>query len=225
MASRANVLVIAAHMDDEVLGVGGTIAKHVAAGDAVTLCIVSNRAYQHKIDPHAVKQEQAATRKAAALLGACAVRFLNLHDERLDERLADIIAPLEACVRDVKPSIVYTNHRGDNNQDHRAVFHATMVVCRSIATPKISRLVCYEVLSSTEQAPPFPEYAFQPNFYVDIAGFLNRKRKAMTCYRRELREFPHPRSLQGIEVLARKRGLEIGFRAAEAFVVVRDTWA
>lgn len=218
------VLVVAAHMDDEVLGVGGTIAKHAAAGDHVTVCIVSNRAYEHRYDPQLVREEQAASRRAAKILGCREVRFLNLQDERLDGRLIDLVTPLETCLRAVKPAVVYTNHRGDNNQDHRTVFQATMVACRTIAKPKVSRVLCYEVLSSTEQAPPFPDFAFQPNFYVDMSSFLARKRRAMGAYRRELRRFPHPRSLQGIDVLARKRGMEIGFRAAEAFVVVRDMW-
>ena len=84
--------------------------------------------------------------------------------------------------------------------------------------------MCYEVPSSTDQAPPFPEYTFQPNFYVDISDFLDRKIQAMKAYTREMREFPHPRSAKGIEVLAQKRGMEIGFRAAEGFMVIRDQW-
>ncbi len=218
-------LVIAAHMDDEVLGVGGTIAKHVAAGDEVTVCIACKRAYGHRFTARLVTKEKASARRAAGILGYRALTFLDLRDERLDERLLDLIVPLEACVQRVRPDVVYTHHRGDVNQDHRAVFQATMVVCRAVATPHVPRLLCYEVLSSTDQAPPFPEYAFQPNFYVDIHRFLDRKRRAMEAYRRELRTFPHPRSTIGMEVLAKKRGMEIGFHAAEAFVTIRDTWA
>lgn len=219
------ILVIAAHMDDEILGAGGTIAKHVASRDRVSVCIVSQRAYEHRIDPTRVQEEQAAARRAARLLGYHDLQFLELHDERLDERLIDLLVPLEECLRRVRPSVVYTHHRGDSNQDHRAVFQATMIACRAIAKPKVPRLLAYEVPSSTDQAPPFPEYAFQPNFYVDINPFLARKLKAMSAYRRELREFPHPRSLQGLEVLAKKRGMEVGFRAAEAFMLVRDEWS
>ena len=220
-----NVLVISAHMDDEVLGMGGTIAKHLEAGDTVTVCIVCKRAYEHKFDDALVKEEQESTRRAANIIGYEDIRFLSLRDELLDERLLDVIVPLEDCVLDVRPSIVYTHHRGDANQDHRAVFHASLVACRSISQCKVPRLLSYEVLSSTDTAPPFPEYAFQPNFYVQIDDFLERKIEAMRAYARELREFPHPRSLEGIEVLARKRGMEIGFVAAEAFMVIRDEWA
>lgn len=218
------VLVIAAHMDDETLGMGGTIAKHLAAGDEVHVCIACKRAYDHRFDPEVVQQEKEAALRAAAILGYGAPTFLDLRDELLDERLLDVIVPVEECVAKVRPAVVYTNHRGDSNQDHRAVFQASMVACRTIASHRVPRVLTYEVPSSTEQAPPFPEYAFQPNFYVDIAPFLDRKLAAVRAYTREAREFPHPRSPKGVEVLALKRGMEAGVPAAEAFVVIRDEW-
>jgi len=219
-----SVLVIAAHMDDEVLGVGGTIAKHVAAGDRVTVCIACKRAYGHRYTTRLITEEKAAARRAAGILGYRALTFLDLRDERLDERLLDLIVPLEACVQRARPDVVYTHHRGDVNQDHRAVFQATMVACRAIAKPHVPRLLCYEALSSTDQAPPCPDNAFQPNFYVDIQQFLDRKVRAMEAYRRELRPFPHPRSAEGIEVLAKYRGMAVGCWAAEGFMIVRDEW-
>jgi LmbE family N-acetylglucosaminyl deacetylase len=219
------ILVIASHMDDEVLGVGGTLAKHVESGDLVTVCVVCKRAYNHIFDPTLIAEEEAATLRAAATLGYSDVRFLRLRDELLDERLLDVIVPIEDCVADTAPDVVYTHHRGDSNQDHRSVFSASMIACRSIARHRVPRLVCYEVLSSTDIAPPFPEFAFQPNFAVNIQPFLAKKIEAMKFYEREGRAFPHPRSAKGIEVLAAKRGMEFGFEAAEAFMVVRDMWA
>ncbi len=218
------VLVIAAHMDDEILGMGGTIAKHVAAGDEVTVCVACKRAYNHRFDPVVVEEEKAAARRAATVLGYQDALFLDLRDELLDERLLDVVVPLEERVLKLRPEIVYTHHRGDSNQDHRAVFQASMIACRTISQHKVPRMMAYEVPSSTDQAPPFPEYGFLPNYYVDINQFLERKIEAMKAYTRELRQFPHPRSAKGIEVLAQKRGMEIGFQAAEAFVVLRDQW-
>jgi len=220
-----NVLVISAHMDDETLGVGGTIARHVDSGDIVTVCIATKRAYNHQFDPKLVLEEKEAAMRAAQVLGYQDIRFLDLRDELLDERLLDVIIPLEQCVNEVTPSVVYTPHRGDSNQDHRAVFQASLIACRAISEHKVPRLLSYEVPSSTDQAPPFPEYAFQPNYYVNISDFLDCKTEAMKAYARELREFPHPRSIKGIEVLAQKRGMEIGFAAAEAFTVIRAEWA
>lgn len=225
MDRAQRVLVICAHMDDEVLGMGGTIARHVQAGDRVTVCIVCQRAYNHRVDRRATKAEEASARRAARILGYRDLRFLGLRDERLDERLLNVVKPVEACVRTVKPTIVYTHHRGDSSQDHRAVFQASMIACRSIANHKVPRVLAFEIPSSTDVAPPFPEYAFQPTFYINIQGVLAKKLEAMRAYRRELREFPHPRSLGGLEVLAKKRGMEVGFHAAEAFMMVRDEWA
>jgi N-acetylglucosamine malate deacetylase 1 len=220
-----NVLVISAHMDDEVIGLGGTIARHVAVGDKVTVCIACMRAYNHRFDPKSVAEEKSCALEAARILGYGDTRFLDLRDELLDERLLDVLVPLEDCVQDVKPSVVYTHHRGDTNQDHRALFHASVIACRTISAQKVPRLLSYEVSSATDIAPPFAEFAFQPNFYVNITGFLNRKIEALKAYRRELREFPHPRSPKGIEVMAAKRGMEVGFVAAEAFTLIRDEWS
>jgi len=218
------VLVISAHMDDETLGMGGTIAKHVAAGHQVSVCVACKRAYNHQFDPMVIEEEKATTRRAAEILGYQDIHFLDLRDELLDERLLDSIVPLEECVVKVMPDVVYTHHRGDSNQDHRAIFQASLIACRTISRHKVSRVLCYESPSSTEQAPPFPEYAFQPNFYVDITDYLSRKVRAMEAYVREVRQFPHPRSATGIEVLAQKRGMEVGFQAAEAFMLIRDEW-
>lgn len=219
------VLVVAAHMDDEVLGAGGTIARHRAAGDSVTIWVACPRVYDHRLDPKKIEEEKSSCHQAASALGVQQLRFADLKDEQLDARLLDVIVPLEECLGEVKPAVVYLPHGGDANQDHRAVFQAALVSCRTIARHKARRLLCYEVLSSTEQAPPLAGYAFLPNFYVDITGTLEKKITAMRCYRRELRKFPHPRSLKGIEVLAQKRGMEAGVPAAEAFMLIRDLWA
>jgi LmbE family N-acetylglucosaminyl deacetylase len=218
------VLVISAHMDDEILGMGGTIAKHVAAGEAVTVCIACKRAYNHQFHDELIREEKEAAQRAAKILGYEGITFLDLRDELLDERLLDLIDPLEELVVKMMPHIVYTHHRGDSNQDHRAVCQASMVACRTTSRYKVPRILTYEVPSSTDIAPPFPENAFQPNFYVDISQFLGRKIEAMKQYTRELRDFPHPRSIKGLEVLAQKRGMEVGFHAAEGFMVIRDQW-
>jgi len=218
------VLVISPHMDDEVLGVGGTIARHVSEGDDVYVCFIAHRVYDHKYDAAKTRFEVECALKAKKVLGYKEAEFFNLSDERLDASIQDILIPLENYAKKVDPEIVYVCHRGDNNQDHRAVFQAAMVVLRPSANRKIKRILCYEVPSSTEQSPPFKEYAFLPNFYVNIERYLRIKVEALRCYKTEKRNFPHPRSEKSIETLAMKRGIEAGFKAAEAFVVVRERW-
>lgn len=219
------VLVIAAHMDDEVLGPGATVAKHHQQGDTVICAIVTKRAYEHQFIPEEIEREKRASRAAADILGYREVRFLDLRDELLDDRLLDVIIPLEQVVSDVRPDVVYTHHRGDLNQDHRAVFQASMIACRSLSASPVRRLLSYETPSSTEQMPYLPETAFLPTYWSLVSeDALALKKEALGCFERELRDFPHPRSLQGIEILARKRGIEVGAPAAEAFVVLRDVW-
>lgn len=214
------VLIIAPHMDDEVLGAGGTIARHVADSDDVYVCFVANRAYDHNYDSKQINFEKKCALKAKEVLGYKEAEFLGLKDERLDACLQDIIIPLEAYVKKVKPEIIYLCHGGDNNQDHRAVFNAAMVIVRTYATSAHS-VFCYEIASSTEQAPPFQERAFLPNLYVNIDKYLTKKLAALECYSTETKKFPHPRSIKSLKALALKRGYESNFEAAEAFVIVR----
>jgi LmbE family N-acetylglucosaminyl deacetylase len=216
------VLVVAPHMDDEVLGVGGAICRHIDAGDSVAVCIVANRAYGHRYDEAMIAEEREAAYKAKEVLGYQELHFLGLPDERLDAVLQDIIIPLEELYQRVRPEVVYVNHRGDNNQDHQAVFRAAMVVCRPYGGGHLRSLYAYEVPSSTDQAPPLLENAYLPNRYVDISPYLERKVAALRCYQRELRKFPHPRSPEGILTYAHKRGSEAGLEAAEAFMVLRE---
>ena len=217
-----NVLVIAPHMDDEVLGVGGTICRHVDAGDSVRVCVVANRAYGHRYDEELIAEERDAACRAKAVLGYETIEFLGLPDERLDAVIQDIIIPLEGLYQRIQPQVVYVNHRGDNNQDHQAVFRAAMVVCRPYGGADLQGLYSYEVPSSTDQSPPLLESAFLPSRYVDISTYLDRKLSALRCYERELRAFPNPRSIEGVTSYARKRGSEVGMEAAEAFMVLRE---
>ena len=218
------VLIIAAHMDDEVLGCGGTICRHVEQGDEVHVCFVANRAYNHIYDKDLIGEEKKATKSAQKILGYHSSSFLDLNDEQLDAKQIDLIVPIERVVQFWNPEIVYTHHRGDANQDHRAVFQASVIACRVISSQRIRRLLCYEVPSSTDQVAPFPEFAFYPNYYVNIGDSIEKKIRAMEAYVKEIREFPHPRSSEGLDVYAKKRGMEIGMRAAEAFMLVRESW-
>lgn len=219
------VLVVAPHMDDEALGAGGVIARHVAEGDDVSVCFVAHRAYDHVFDEAKNKAERACALRAKSVLGYQDAVFLDLPDERLDLNIQQIIIGLEATTGPRPPDVVYLPHRGDNNQDHRAVFEAARVAFRPSATPRLRQLLCYEVPSSTDQSPPLPECAFLPNRYVNIAPFLERKLEAFRCYGTEQRPFPHPRSEQALTILAQRRGIASGFVAAEAFLILRDLHA
>ena len=219
-----NILVIGAHPDDEVLGCGGTIVRHVDVGHHVTVCIVANRAYDHKYIPKLIDREKASCQKAQEILCYQGLIFLDLPDEQLDHSQIDIITPLEKVLSDCKPDIVYIPHRGDLHQDHRAVFDAVRVICRPLGEHCPATLRVFEVPSSTDQVPGGNEWPFVPNYYVDIEKFIDQKLKAMECYSKESRDFPHPRSLDGLRIYAQKRGMEVGMQAGEAFMILRDSW-
>lgn len=218
------VLVIAPHMDDEVLGMGATIARRVDEGDEVHVCCVAHRVYDHTFDEKKNRFEMECAQRAQGVLGYKSLRFLDLPDERLETRIQDVIIALESCLGEIHPEVVYVNHRGDNHQDHKAVFQAAMVTLRPAGNPHLRTLLCYETPSSTEQSPPVPEMAFLPATYVNIERYLEKKIEALRCYGTEARAFPHPRSEEAVRVLARRRGVEGGFAAAEAFVLLRDRW-
>lgn len=218
------ILVIAPHMDDEVLGCGGVIAKHKDEGDKVWVIFIAHRIYNHRFDADKNKIERTHALKAKSILSYHKAIFLDLNDERLDASIQDIIIPLERHVKSLKPEVVYVPFKKDNNQDHRAVFDALRVAIRPLATPFIKGVYMYEIPSSTEQSPPLPENAFLPNYYVDITKYINKKINAYRCYKTEKRNYPHPRSERGLRILAQKRGTEIGFKYAEAFMILRDKW-
>lgn len=218
------VLVIAPHMDDETLAMGGTIAKHIRAGDRVLVCFVAHRIYGGKFDEKANQREMNCSLLAKDILGYEEAEFLNLNDERLDVAVQDIIKPLEKYINQAAPDVVYSNFFGDNNQDHRAVFQAVRVVLRPYAKTRVLEWYLYETPSSTDQSPPVPESAFMPNYYVEVDKTFKMKIKALKAYETELRNSPHPRSEEYLTALAVKRGGEVGFKKAEAFMIMRRCW-
>jgi len=218
------VLVVAAHPDDETLGVGGTIARYAEQGDEVWVCILTDGVtprHQH------VELQMECASKACQILGVQKVIFCNLPNQRLDALpLVDVISPIEKCVGEFKPDVVYTHFKEDVNQDHRIAFQATMVATRPLGDNTVRRLLCYETPSSTEWAAPFTGSFFAPNVFVDIAITLSKKIRAMEMYAStyisEVRAYPHPRSYEAIEIYAKRHGIIVGVQAAEAFMLVRE---
>lgn len=218
---KKKVLVIAPHLDDEVLGCGGTLIRHLENGDNVSVCVVAHRVYGHKYDKSRMNVEMKHAMAAQKILGYNDFHFLDLPDERLDNCIQEIIIPLEECFKLAEPDIAYSPFPYDNNQDHRAVAEAVQVVLRPFAS-KLKKWLMYETPSSTEQAPPVGYLQFAPNSYVDIEKPLEKKLEALSCYETEARKYPHPRSPEAVKALAMKRGIECGTAYAEAFMLARE---
>lgn len=215
------VLVVAAHPDDEVLGCGGTIANHSLEGDAVHILILADGETSRTSAPSDAKRNSAAL-KAAVALGAKPPKLLGLPDNRLDSQpLLDVIRHVEAYVSEISPQVIYTHHGSDLNVDHAVAHRAVLTACRPLPGSPVKAIYSFEVPSSTEWTSAALGPAFRPNYFVDISTAAKQKHAALDCYREELRPFPHPRSHEAIEALARWRGATCGLALAEAFETVR----
>jgi N-acetylglucosamine malate deacetylase 1 len=224
-APNHRVAVIVAHADDEVLGCGGAIRKHTQSGDFVTVIILADGESSRDINSGdvAIDRRERAARIAGEILGVKNITFHRFPDNRLDSiaRL-DIVKVVERNITEVAPDIIYTHHAGDLNIDHRRVHEAVITACRPQPGHSVETLLFFETPSSTEWQPPGSGQPFLPNWFVDISDFLESKIAALRVYKNELRAWPHARSIEGIEHLARWRGATVGCSAAEAFILGRS---
>ncbi|MHA1744155.1 MAG: PIG-L deacetylase family protein [Candidatus Heimdallarchaeota archaeon] len=219
------ILVVVAHPDDEVLGCGGTIAKHVQNGNEV-YCLIMGEGVssRYKRREMAKKEElkalKAEAKKAAEILGIKKVFFKDFPDNRFDTvPLLEIIKAIEEIKEEIKPDIIYTHYLGDLNVDHRITFEAVLTACRPLPRETTQEIYSFEVPSATEWN--FQSKQFMPNVFVDISETFNRKIEALKAYRSEIREYPHPRSPESLEIVAKRWGLVVGGGLVEPFVLIR----
>lgn len=213
------VLCLAAHPDDEVLGAGGTLLKHHAAGDQTRL-VVATVAYTPRWSASTVQRKREECIKASGLLGISDVRFLEFKTMHLNALPAiELNDAVGRTVREFDPHVLYAPPIDDVNQDHAALFAALLVAARQTGSTSLRSLYSYEI-------PPTTRYnasnRWQPNSYVDIGEHIDAKLEAMAAYETELRDPPHPRSLESIRTFARERGAALGVGYAEAHMLVRE---
>lgn len=222
----SDVLVIAAHPDDEVLGCGGSIARMSAEGRSVAVAILGEGGTsRHSAGSAEGAAEVAAlkqcSREAARILGARDLVHCGLADNRFDGLdLLDIVKAVEELAARFDPELVLVQHGGDLNRDHELTFRAAMTAFRPLPGTRARELRAFEVASSSEWAFGKFSPAFVPDTYVDISAFLANKLDALRAYGSEIRAFPHPRSLRAVEAQAVDRGVCVGVAAAEAFQTI-----
>ena len=212
---------MAAHPDDEILGAGGTLAKHLAQGDEVHALVLSEGA-SSRYEEGAEQTLRDSAARSAEKIGFASIQLLDMPDQRLDAvPLIEVTQAIESFVFDLRPEVVYTHTPADVNTDHGIVARATWTACRPYSTPWLTRILAFETPSATEWAWPLPDGGFHPNWFVDVTETLGRKLEAMAQYETELRPYPHPRSLQALAERARFWGSHVGVKAAEPFVMMR----
>lgn len=211
------VLVFAPHNDDEVLGVGGTIAMYSRQGHEVYVCEVTSGPEGEK-----VKLIQREALKAHRILGVKQTFFLGLPVVGLrDIPVKEINHALLQVVEAIRPDVAYIPHKGDMHVDHFEVAQSAMVALRPVHAPQLQAIYAYETLSETEWNVPTADNIFVPNTWSDITETIDDKLRAMQCYKSQLMDFPHPRSLEAIEALSKVRGSTICVENAECFMLIR----
>lgn len=224
----STVLAVVAHPDDETIGAGGTLARHAAAGDDVHVLVlgdgVTSRYDERPPAAEAeIERRRERARSAADTLGVDSITFDDFPDNAFDSvRLLDLTQRIEMALDRYDPETLYTHHYGDLNVDHERTCRATVTAARPLTDAPVTEILAFETLSATEWNVPTADTAFQPTTFVDIADTLEAKVAAMGAYADEVRDPPHPRSVDALEGNARLWGHKSGMAAAEAFELLRE---
>lgn len=224
--SQKNILVIAAHPDDDALGCGGTLAKLSKQNYNIFAMYftdgVSSRDDKHNLKKKIIDRKKNSL-KAAKILGIKKCFFYSYEDNKLDSvSLLEIVKKIEEVINATNPEILMTHFENDLNVDHQIINRATITASRPKPRSKIKKILLFETLSSSEWNFSKLKKKFDPNYFVDISKTLNTKIKAIKCYKSEILKWPHPRSIKGVKNLAMYRGQTVGKKFAEGFYMLRE---
>lgn len=220
------VSVVAAHPDDELIGVGGTILKHISNGDKIQILIIcegkSSRYMKFEdMDRSILDYYHGETTSAMKIMKIDNYQVCNYPNNRLDTMpLLDIIKTIQNYLDEFKPDVVYTHSYTELNIDHLIINKAVVTAVRALPDSYVRELLFFTTLSSTEQARAIGKY-FEPNIFVDISPFIEKKLEALSCYQSELRMSPHPRNTELIRANDRVCGSKVGIEYAEEFMIGR----
>lgn len=218
--NQESVLIVAAHPDDEVLGCGGSIAKHISCGHTVDVIFLADGETSRNKVSCTVDQRRSMALNARNVLKIRDVHFANFPDQKLDVvgQLA-ISKQIEKIAQNIQPTIVYTHSPADLNRDHRLAYDSVMAAFRPLPNSSVRVILTFEIPSSTGWMGPKTQ--FEPSVFIDIREFMGKKISALCCYEQELHPSPHPRSLTYVKNLAQYRGSMAGLVESEAFELQR----
>jgi LmbE family N-acetylglucosaminyl deacetylase len=227
LQKNKTILIVAAHPDDEILGCGATVAKLTKDGCVVyTLILGQGKTSREYIDESKLTEDiktlSNEIERANKLIGVREVFIRNFPDNAFDKvPLLDIVKEIEIIKNKLRPDIIFTHHFGDLNIDHQITQRAVLTATRPMDTECVKEIYSFEIPSSTEWNSFERENIFVPNVFVDISGTIEKKIKAMSEYKSELRAYPHPRSLEHIKRLAQVSGVKVGLSYSENFTLLR----
>jgi len=215
-------IVVAPHPDDEVLGAGGTLLRRKAEGSVVAWLIVTSISATSGFSDEKTRQRADEITRITELFGFDAVFELNFPTTQLDQiPMSDLVKAISGVFKSFEPDEVFVPHPADVHTDHGVVFKAVAGCTKWFRYPSVKRVLAYETLSETDFALGTTQ-SFCPNVFVNIESYLEDKLRAMDIYASELGTFPFPRSHEAIRALATLRGAASGFKAAEAFELLRE---
>ena len=224
MKMNKRILIVAAHPDDEVLGCFGTVAKFIKQGyEAYTLILSGGKTSRGEIDKYEIDKLREEMKKANSLIGIKEVFQENFPDNAFDSvPLLEIVKQIENIKEKIKPDIIFTHHMGDMNIDHQITHKAVLTATRPMKDECVKTIYSMEIPSSTEWNSFSYQNIFIPNVFFDISDTIDLKVAAMSQYVSELRDYPHPRSLQNIKEISKVNGTRVGIEYSENFMLVRD---
>jgi LmbE family N-acetylglucosaminyl deacetylase len=224
------IMIVVAHPDDELLGLGGTFHKLIDEYNVLTHVVILGEGITSRSDNRNIQfweSELAIHRKniydAQKIIGYHSTSIYNFPDNRFDSvALLDLIKVIEKEKEVFRPEVIFTHHGGDVNIDHQRTFEAIITSCRPVDNECVNTIITFETPSGTEWRSPTDPWHFLPNFFVRINETnLEAKIKGMECYEFERRNYPHPRSPKALKIYAQRWGIIIGSEYAEAFCLVR----
>lgn len=218
-----SIVVIAPHPDDETLGCGGTLLRHIDEGDTVHWLILTSMHAEYGFAEECIALRANEIREVAELYGFHAVHQLNFPTTRLETiPIGELISAIKNIFQETVPSIVYLPYPGDVHTDHQIAFNAAVSCAKWFRQASIKRILAYETLSETEFGINPMQQTFTPNVFVNITEFSNRKLEILHRYAGETGIFPFPRSTEAVAALAALRGANAGCAAAEAFMLLKE---
>lgn len=219
----ANILVVAPHPDDEILGCGGAILKHKDNNDRVHWLIATHMFEEQGFSPDQIRLRELEISEVADKMGFSSVHHLKFPAAQLDQiTTGELVSSIGNVIKKIDTQTIYVPYRGDIHSDHRIVFDATMACTKWFRYPSVERVLVYETLSETDFTIDPDTNGFRPNVFVNISGYLTNKIEMMKIYKSELADHPFPRSEEAIRALATLRGAAAGVQAAEAFMLVKE---